>query len=43
LGQGRGLLAGQEAVTSSKLAMDAFERIMNREPFTLVITSEKTK
>lgn len=41
LGQGRGILAGQEAVTSSKLAMDAFEKTMGYEPFTVIITSQK--
>jgi hypothetical protein len=40
LGTGRGVLSGQEAVTSSKVAMDQFEKLLNGRPFELVITSK---
>lgn len=41
LGKARGVLNGQNVVTSSKVAMDAFEREMKYETFTLIISSKK--
>jgi hypothetical protein len=38
LGQGRGWLSGQKAILNSRITVKKFMRLMNNEPFKLIIT-----